>query len=37
MRMWLTPEIEQLIDEQLKSDRYQSASEVVLEGCISLL
>ncbi|MBC6452806.1 MAG: type II toxin-antitoxin system ParD family antitoxin [Hormoscilla sp. SP5CHS1] len=32
MTILLTPEIEQLIDEQVKSGRYQSASEVVLEG-----
>lgn len=32
MTILLTPEIEQLIDKQLKSGRYQSASEVVLEG-----
>ncbi|MBO1349795.1 MAG: type II toxin-antitoxin system ParD family antitoxin [Hormoscilla sp. GUM202] len=32
MTILLTPEIEQLIDEQVKSGRYQSAAEVVLEG-----
>lgn len=32
MTILLRTEIEQLIDEQVKSGRYQSASEVVLEG-----
>jgi antitoxin ParD1/3/4 len=32
MNISLTPELEQLVDEKVKSGRYASASEVIREG-----